>query len=415
MAAIAADHISYADLYARWEHGNWSATEIDFSTDREHWRDAFEEIDRRATLWTYSMFFHGEDAVTDALSPYIEAAPREEQKYFLATQQVDEARHAVLFARFMQEVVGAGNDTASALDATRSELSWGFRKVFGRLERMADELRRDRSKPKLAQALTLYHLIVEAALAQPGQHLIEQSLTKRDLLPGFRQGIANVSRDEQRHIAFGVKMVADLVREDPECEPAVAELIREILPYTTAVFVPPNWDERYVTSFGFTLEEIYTDGAEGLEARLRAAGLDPDTMRVGMPFDVPPDERARRGLALLRAGYLGEPNGPVKEDKAVTTLLFDGLRRQIDTSVAPNATIQWEFTDAEPWHLEIRDGNAKAETGRVEHPDLRFRCRFQDWLDLSAGRTEPWRAAVTGKVRVSGRLRMMLRAPKLFA
>jgi hypothetical protein len=26
--AIAADEVSYADLYARWEHGNWRATEI---------------------------------------------------------------------------------------------------------------------------------------------------------------------------------------------------------------------------------------------------------------------------------------------------------------------------------------------------------------------------------------------------
>ncbi len=44
--------------------------------------------------------------MADNLSPFIDAAPREEQKYFLATQQVDEARHAVLFARFMMEVAG---------------------------------------------------------------------------------------------------------------------------------------------------------------------------------------------------------------------------------------------------------------------------------------------------------------------
>src|SRR5579862_9107882 len=243
--ALAADQISYEDLYSRWEHGNWSATEIDLSRDREQWQSAFTEIERRGALWTYSMFFHGEDSVADNLSPYIDAAPREEQKYFLATQQVDEARHAVLFARFMREVVGAGDDTASALEATRPELSWGFRKVFARLDRMAEELRHDRSKPKLAQAITLYHLIVEAALAQPGQHLIEESLTRRDLLPGFREGMGNVSKDEQRHIAFGVKMVADLVREDPECRGAMEELLGEIVPYTVAVFVPPGWDERY--------------------------------------------------------------------------------------------------------------------------------------------------------------------------
>ena len=31
--------ISYADLYARWEKGNWRATEIDFSQDRVDWHE----------------------------------------------------------------------------------------------------------------------------------------------------------------------------------------------------------------------------------------------------------------------------------------------------------------------------------------------------------------------------------------
>jgi Ribonucleotide reductase, small chain len=121
--AIAADQVSYTDLYARWEHGNWRATDIDFSRDREQWRSELTDIDRSSALWTYSLFFHGEDSVADNLSPFIDAAPREEQKYFLATQQVDEARHAVLFARFIREVIGAGNDVGSALDAAHAHPS----------------------------------------------------------------------------------------------------------------------------------------------------------------------------------------------------------------------------------------------------------------------------------------------------
>jgi ribonucleotide reductase beta subunit family protein with ferritin-like domain len=412
---IAADQVSYDDLYARWEQGNWRASEIDFSVDKRHWDEAFDEVDRRSALWTYAMFFHGEDSVADNLSPYIDAAPREEQKYFLATQQVDEVRHAVLFARFMREVAGTGSDTASSLSATRPQLTWGFRKVFARLDRMADELRRDRSRPKLAQAIALYHLVVEASLAQPGQHFIEQSLERRDLLPGFRQGIRNVSFDEQRHIAFGVKMIADLVREDSDCEPAIEELFREILPFTTAVFVPPNWDERYVTAFGFTLEDIYAQGADALDARLRAAGIEPESMRIGLPFDLSPEDRARRALTLLRAGYLGEPNGRVIPRPEATEMLFDGLRRQVNPSVAPGAKIMWEFTDADPWHLRIDNGSTSVAPGPIDHPDLVFRCRFEDWVDLAAGRTEPWRALLTRKVRPSGKLRMLARAPRLFA
>jgi len=230
--ASVTDAISYDDLYARWERGNWRATEIDFGQDRVDWRERLTEEQRRSALWLYTLFFHGEDSVADNLSPYIDAAPLEEQKYFLTTQQVDEARHAVFFKRFMHEVVGVGDGTlAGGLQATADQITWGHRQVFSRLDRMADELRRDRSKPKLAAAVTLYHLVVEASLAQPGQHMIEASLEELDVLPGFREGMRNVALDEQRHIGFGVKLLADLYREDPgPIQDAIVGLIKEVLP-----------------------------------------------------------------------------------------------------------------------------------------------------------------------------------------
>ena len=80
---------------------------------------------------------------------------------------------------------------------------------------MADELRADRSPAKLAAAVTLYHIVIEASLAQPGQHFICSYLEERDQLPAFREGMENIAADEQRHIGFGVKLLADLNREDP--------------------------------------------------------------------------------------------------------------------------------------------------------------------------------------------------------
>src|SRR3954454_13802483 len=196
--ALATDRISYQDLYARWEKSNWRATELDFTQDRTDWHEKFSDIERRAALWNYSLFFHGEDSVTDNLSPYIDAAPREEQKYFLATQQVDEARHAVFFGRFMKEVVDRGANIAGSLAATDAELTWGFRRTFAKLDDVADKLRKDKSLPNLAASICMYHLIVEATLAQPGQHFIESYLVDRGVLPGFRQGMENVSKDQQR-------------------------------------------------------------------------------------------------------------------------------------------------------------------------------------------------------------------------
>src|SRR3954452_25240695 len=225
------EQIDYADLYARWEKGNWRATEIDFGQDAIDWREKLTDEQRRGALWLYSLFFHGEDSVADNLGPYIDAAPLEEQKYFLATQQVDEARHAIFFKRFMHEVAGVGDGTTGGtLRATTPQLNWGHRKVFGRLDQMADELRKDRSKLQLAKAVTLYHIIIEAGLAQSGQHMIERFLEDHDVLPGFREGIRNVSLDEQRHIAFGVRLLADLYREDPErVADAITGVIREVI------------------------------------------------------------------------------------------------------------------------------------------------------------------------------------------
>ena len=414
----AIDRITYQDLYARWEKGNWRATELDFTQDRVDWHETFSDLERRAALWNYSMFFHGEDSVTDNLSPYIDAAPKEEQKYFLATQQVDEARHAVFFGRFMREVVERGDDIGGSLAATAPELTWGFRKTFAYLDKVADGLRKDRSLPNFAAAITMYHLLVEATLAQPGQHFIESYVTERGILPGFRQGMENVSRDEQRHIGFGVKCLSDCVKQDPDCKYAVADLMREVMPMMIGVFVPPGWDERYVTIFGSTIEDVYEHGMVSLEQKLRSAGLPLDELPgpPPVPRGLSPRERAERGLAMVRAGYLGEKTGPPDRDPEKLAVLFDSIQRSIDPTATPNgaATIQWDFRDADPWFLRIDNGATSVEQGRLEHPDLALRCRLEDWVDITAGREDPRLAMVKGKLRPRGSVRMLLRMPKLF-
>jgi hypothetical protein len=419
MASAAADQISYDDLYERWERGNWRASEIDFGTDRRHWEELFSDFDRRAALWNYALFFWGEDAVTDNLSPFIDAAPRQEQKYFLATQQVDEARHAVFFKRFMREVAGLGDGTvAGGLDAIRPQLTWGFVKTFELLDKHADELRRDRSRTKLAQAITLYHVVIEATLAQPGQHYIEDYLTRRDALPGFRGGMRNIAHDEQRHIAFGVKLLRDLAADDPEVPEAVADLLREVLPYSAAVFVPPGWDRRYTEVFGFTLEEIYDHAGSSFESKLRAAGLPLESLPgpIPYPYDLPRDERTRRMVTMLQAGLLGEGDGAAPRDPGTMELLFDSLRRGVDLRRAPDGplTLQWDFLDAEPWHLRLVGGAVAVAPGYVDGADVTFRAHYDDFVDVFAGRLDPRRALFTGKLRPRGSPKALWSTRRLF-
>ena len=414
----AIDRISYHDLYKRWENGNWKSTELDFSQDRKDWHETFSDLERRAALWNYSMFFHGEDSVTDNLSPYIDAAPLEEQKYFLATQQVDEARHAVFFGRFMREVVERGESIGGSLAATEPELTWGFRKTFAYLDKVADGLRKDRSIPNFAAAIMMYHLLVEATLAQPGQHFIESYLAERGIMPGFYEGMQNVSRDEQRHIGFGVKVLSDCIKQDPDSKYAIANLMREIMPTMIGVFVPPNWDRRYVEIFGSTMEEVYEHGMVSLEQKMRSAGLPLEDLPGAPPIprDLSRRERAERGLDMLRAGYLGEKTGPPDRDPEKLAMLFDSIQRSVDTAATPNgaATIQWDFQDAPPWFLRIDNGATSVTQGRLEHPDLALRCRLEDWIDITAGREDPRLAMVKGKLRPKGSIRMLFRMGKLF-
>ena len=415
----ATQQIDYADLYARWERGNWVATEIDFSQDKVHWREQFTPGQRRGALWLYSLFFHGEDAVADNLSPYIDAAPLEEQKYFLATQQVDEARHAVFFHRFMHEVVGAGDGTlGGGMRATVQHLSWGHRRLFARLDSMAAELRRDHSPRKLAEAVTLYHIVVEGTLAQPGQHIIEASLEALDLMPGFREGIRNVALDEQRHIAFGVRLLADLYQADPAAtQDAIVDVIREVMGWTLSVPIPPGWDESYTRCFGFSLLDMFEEGARSNEARLRAIGLPLDDIaHFPFPMDVGPRERGEQALAVLRAGFLGESNGPPPRDPQTSRLLFNLLARNARGEEVPHGTtIQWDFSDFEPWYLQLDGVHKVAVQGRAAKPTVRMRMRFDDFAELISRRSPPALLIARGRLRPWGDPRVLLKLQRLFA
>ncbi len=418
VSARAGDQISYEDLYRRWEQGNWSAYEIDFSADRTGW-EALEEIQRKSALWIYSMFFYGEDAVTDGLSPYIDAAPKEEQKYFLATQQVDEARHAVFFHRFFKEVIGAGDTLSTGLAFTEQYLGWGYRGVFDRLETMSDELRRDRSLPKFAQAIALYHMVIEAAMAQPGQHFIEDFFVKDGSMPGFSEGMRNVSRDEQRHIGFGVKVLSELLPQSEECKAAVVELLREVYPFLGATFVPPGWDERYQTSYGFTMQDIFAFGMRSTEAKWRAIGYPFEEMPGALfPFDpaMPYEQRAERQIKLLKAGVLGEPAGRAQCSPEIQELYFDLIARSANGAAldAP-MTIQWAFTDAEPWHLRVDNGSTSAERGMAAGADLTLETSWSDWIDVSMRGESALKATVLRKLRPRGGVRQFARMGKLWA
>ena len=420
------DNISYEDLYKRWEQGNWSAYDIDLSADTAGWA-GLSDLQRASAMWIYSMFFYGEDRVADTLAPYITAAPTEEQAYFLATQQVDEVRHSIFFHRFFKEVIGVGGETIEdTLASTLPQLNWGYRGVFDRLDRMAEELRKDTSLPKYAQAITLYHLIVEGSLAQPGQHFIEDFFAKEEAMPGFSAGMVNVSRDEQRHIGFGVKVLSELLAPShpasAECRAAVVELLSEVLPYSPAVFRPPNLDRAYTECYGFSLEDIYTFGLKLVRQRWRTIGYPTEEMPAGVfPFDPDKSEEqiAADQVRLMLGGILGPSDGsvPPSTDPELMRLYFDITARVANPSAANGTPLvyQWKFSDAEPWTLTIDNGSTRAAPGVAANPAVTIQSSWADWLASTKPDANPLKMVLTRKVRPRGRIRELARLRKVFA
>ncbi len=418
------DNVTYEDLYHRWEQGNWSAYDIDFSGDKAGW-DGLSDVQRRSAMWIYSMFFYGEDRVADTLAPYVTAAPTEEQSYFLATQQVDEVRHSVFFHRFFKEVIGVGGDSIQqTLASTLPQLNWGYRGIFDRLDVMAEELRKDRSLPKYAQAIALYHLIVEGSLAQPGQHFIEDFFASEETMPGFSSGMANVSRDEQRHIGFGVKVLSELLGEGnpgwEENRAAVTDLLREVLPYGPAVFTPPNMDREYTECYGFSLEDIFAFGLKLIRQRWRTIGYPTEEMPPGVfPFDPEMDERqvAENQVKLMMAGILGSPDGVPQTSPELQRLYFDVVERVVNPKAANGSRLvyQWRFTDAEPWHLVIDNGSTHAEPGEAPNPNLVLEASWADFIATGKPDSNPLKMVLQRRLRPRGSVRELARVRKVFS
>ena len=268
---------SYMDLYRRWERQQWAVQDLDFTADREQWRQAAPE-DRRRTLWTSRLFFNGEERVTATLAPFVWAAPVPEMEMFLSTQMVDEARHTYFFDRWWREVVGTESSTmAELLDEIRPDVAPGYNELF--YERLPSVAQRMATNPKdvdaFIEGITIYHIVVEATLALTGQRFRLDVMRQLNLTHlGFYQGFTAVARDESRHVTFGVKVLQEAVREDAaRFAPLIQRTLVECLPLISGTISPPDNDERYFTDYNHTQDEVMQFALDALNKRLRAIGI----------------------------------------------------------------------------------------------------------------------------------------------
>lgn len=261
-------------LYRHWEEGQWSPFAIDLDADREQWRQLAGE-DRDLIFWVLSSLMVAEERITTKFSGLVGAYGSEEEATFLATQQVDEARHMQFYARFQDEVVADPVAIAAHVERAREQVSPAFRAIFD--EALVEAHEQLVANPGDAAAkvrfVTLYHQILEGTLGLTSFNFVTNYLQREDLLPGFVAGYSKIHHDEQRHIGYGTWYLREAVAGDPALGDEVRKTLRELLPLVAESLTPPDRGGADWDALGANAEQIRDFAIGGLTRRLQIVGV----------------------------------------------------------------------------------------------------------------------------------------------
>ena len=121
----------------------------------------------------------------------------------------------------------------------------------------------------------------------------------------------------------------------------------------------------------------------------------------------------------MLGGILGPADGSVapSTDPELMRLYFDMTARVADPAAANGKPLvyQWNFTDAEPWHLTIDNGSTRAEPGLAAEPGGDDRGNWADWLASTKPDADPLKMMLSRKIRPHGSVRELARLRKVFA
>jgi ribonucleoside-diphosphate reductase beta chain len=232
--------------------------------------------DKGLVYWVLSSLMVAEERITTKFSGLVGAYGSEEEATFLATQQVDEARHMQFYARFQDEVVAEPAAIGRHVARAREQLSPAFRRIFDEALVEAHErlLLHPSDRAAKVRFITIYHLILEATLGLTSYRFVTAYLERERLLPGFVDGYSRIHHDETRHIGYGVWFLRETVRERPEAADVVRQTLRDLLPSVAEALKPPgrreetDWD-----ALGANADDIRSFALDGLTRRLDIIGV----------------------------------------------------------------------------------------------------------------------------------------------
>ena len=201
-----------------------------------------------------SLFLGGETYVTHDLAPLLVALRHEgghlEEEMFLTVQLFEESRHVEFFADVLEQVVGQMDDLAEIAGAH-------YRALFeSELGNALNRLLTDHSRQAQVEAVVTYHMIIEGVLAETGYYGIFTALRQRNLMPGVVHGLELVQRDEARHIAFGLYLLARIGSEDAALWDVMDRRINALFPLAQGVFMELFEDFLPNIPFGLDLNDL---------------------------------------------------------------------------------------------------------------------------------------------------------------
>ncbi len=263
------------ELYRRWEHEQWNPWSIDLAADRAQWQDAVSDQDKSLVYWALSSLMVAEERITTKFGGLVMAAENEEEASYLATQQVDEARHMQFYARFQNEVIAAPAAIAAHVARSREQLGEPFSVIFDQALVSAHERLAANPADPFAKVdfITIYHLVIESTLGLTAFEFITRYLTTNGLLPGFVDGYSHIHHDEQRHITYGVWYLRKAARTDAALARQIRSKLLELLPSVASALAPPDSGDTDWEALGATSDEIRGFALTGLTRRLNIIGV----------------------------------------------------------------------------------------------------------------------------------------------
>lgn len=197
----------------------WDPRALDLSGDRA----AFTSLPapRRERLGTLLAGLRvAEASVAEELEPFAVVSEDPTAAAVLRAQARDERVHAVLFDRIAGEVLRLDGDTPEERrTSARIRCSPLVLELFERrLPAVAAGLAS--GAEGLDRGLGLYHMVLEGIALASAQLTLLDDLSD-GALPGVREGVERVERDERWHVGFGLRCLLDAAPS--------AELVQRIL------------------------------------------------------------------------------------------------------------------------------------------------------------------------------------------